>query len=182
MQGLEQVFLVHLPMFNKANKRWQLVLTADLPADAIKQYRKLRRQNPGKFYTVTNTEDKLLADMLKPGASVPVHMYEGVPADYTMPVPLAEFELTNIRVVVRESLAAENMDAAYPERMPFYLYGGCAGERHVDHVLKTSPNAQLNSDLVSVAVEPELTEEQLSRGVVAVFDNVFEKVMQPLKL
>lgn len=177
MQGIEQVFLVHLPMFNMANHRWQLVLAADLAPAAKDQYRKLRRENPDKFYTVANTAPEVLEGMLEPGASVRVRMDEGIPAPDAP--PLAEFELTNVRVVVRESMALENLDAAYPDRMPFYLYGG-AGEHHVDHVLKASPNAQLNADCVSVAVQPELTEEQLSKGVVAVFDTVFEKAMQPL--
>lgn len=177
MQGIEKVFLVHLPMFNMANHRWQLVLTADLPAAARDQYHKLRSENPDKVYTVANTAPEVLDDMLKPGISMNVRMDEGIPAPDAQ--PLAEFELTNIRAVVRESMAFDNLDATYPDRMPFYLYGS-AGERHVDHVLKTSPNAQLNSDCVSVAVQPELTEEQLSKGVVAVFETVFEKTIQPL--
>ncbi|KAG6354646.1 hypothetical protein INS49_004664 [Diaporthe citri] len=160
MQGIEKLFLVHLPMFNMANHRWQLVLTADLPATARDQYHKLRSENPTKVYTVANTAPRVLGSILEPGASV-------------------HFELTNVRAVVRESMALDNLDAAYPDRMPFYLYGS-GGERHVEHVLKTSPNAQLNSDCVSVAVRPELTEEQLSKGVVAVFETVFEKAMQPL--
>lgn len=179
MQGIEKLFLVHLPMFNSANHRWQLILTADLPAAGRDQYHKLRRENPSKVYTVANTAPEVLENILKPGASVHVRMDEGIPAPGAP--PLAEFELTNIAVVVRESMAFDNLDAAYPDRMPFYLYGGAAqGERHVDHVLKTSPNAQLNSDCVSVAVRPELTEEQLSKGVVAVFETVFEKALQPL--
>ncbi|KAF3762117.1 pyridoxal-dependent decarboxylase conserved domain protein [Cryphonectria parasitica EP155] len=176
MQGLEQVFLVHLPMFNMANHRWQLILAADLPAAAKEQYQNLRKDNPEKFYTVANTESEILETMLEPGASVHVRMDEGIPAPDAP--PLAEFELTNIRVVVRESMSFDTLDATYPDKMPFYLYGS-AGERHVDHVLKTSPNAQLNADCVSVAVQPELTEEQLSKGVVAVFETVFEKAMQP---
>lgn len=178
MQGIEKLFLVHLPMFNMANHRWQLILTADLPAAARDQYHKLRRENPDKFYTVANTAPEILENLLKPGASVQVRMDEGIPAPGAP--PLAEFELTNIRVVLRESMAFDNLDATYPDKMPFYVYGSAAGESHVDHVLKTSPNAQLNSDCVSVAVRPELSEEQLSKGVVAVFETVFEKAIQPL--
>ncbi|KAL2292493.1 hypothetical protein FJTKL_09457 [Diaporthe vaccinii] len=111
-----------------ANHRWQLILTADLPAAARDQYHKLRRENPDKVYTVANTTPEVLEDMLKPGASVYVRMDEGIPAPGAP--PLAEFELTSICVVLRQSMALDNLDAAYPDRMPFYLYRG-AGGRHV---------------------------------------------------
>lgn len=153
-------------MFNMANHRWQLILTADLPAAARDQYHKLRRENPDKVYTVASTTPEVLEGMLEPGASVYVRTDEGILAPGAP--PLAEFELTSICVVLRESMALDNLDGAYPDRMP--AARGSA----------TSANAQLNSDCVSVAVRPELSEEQLSKGVVAVFETVFEKALQPL--
>lgn len=39
--------------------------------------------------------------------------------------------------------------------MPFYLYG-TSSQAHIDHVLFTSPNAQLNSDQVTLQLESGL--------------------------
>lgn len=61
---------------------------------------------------------------------------------------MKNFRPRNVRVVVRESLSWAALDRdAYPDRMPFYLHGGRA-EAHLDHVLKTAPNAQICAERV----------------------------------
>jgi hypothetical protein len=44
--------------------------------------------------------------------------------------------------------------------MPFYLYG-TSSQAHIDHVLFTSPNAQLNSDQVTLQLASELDMKEL---------------------
>ncbi|KAI1774360.1 pyridoxal phosphate-dependent transferase [Hypoxylon cercidicola] len=179
MQGLDRIYLVHMPMFHNANHRWQLIITADYPADVQRLYKELRQKNPYKTYTTANANPEMLSDMLRPGASIEYRMDEGVPDKDTQ--PLAKFKLSNIRVIVHESLSFDALEKDYPAKMPFYLYGN-GTEYHIDHVLKKAPNAQINADRIQVNLTPKLGNEQLAKGVVAVLEDVFEKSIQPLPL
>ncbi|KAK4245017.1 L-tyrosine decarboxylase [Corynascus novoguineensis] len=176
MQGLDRIYLVHIPMFHMANHRWQLIVTADYPAEVQKQYRELREKNPDKFYTTANVAKATLDDLLKNG-DTEYRMDEGIPDDKTK--PLATFKLTNLRIIIKRSIAYAALDDVYPDRMPFYLYGTHA-EAHLDHVLRTRPNAQISADCVKLDLQ--LTDDQLDKGVVAVLDDVFERSLQPLPL
>jgi hypothetical protein len=174
MQGFKHIHLVHIPMFHMANRRWQLIVTAHYPENILREYKQLRAENPDQFYTTSNVAPAKLEDLLA-GADIEYRMDEGIPAPGTE--PLAKFKLTNLRVVVKESTAYADLNDEYPDRMPFYLYGSRA-EAHMDHVLRTVPNAQISVDCVKLNFE--LTDKQLASGVVAVLDDVFERSMQPL--
>ncbi|KAK0701996.1 pyridoxal phosphate-dependent transferase [Lasiosphaeria miniovina] len=173
------VYLTHMPMFYKANHRWQVIVKAVLPREVRALYRDLRAKNPDKFYTAANTAPEFLDKLLSNAAGTEWRMDEGVPEDGAE--PLARFRLSSVQVVVKESMSFKDLDQTYPDRMPFYLYGSRA-EIHIDHVLKTTPNAFVNSDRVGLNVAPELTDEQLSKGLIAVLDTVVEKSLQPLPL
>ncbi|KAI1171294.1 pyridoxal phosphate-dependent transferase [Nemania sp. FL0916] len=94
--------------------------------------------------------------------------------------PLAIFDMHNIRVVIQESLSFNYLQTTYPKKMLFHLYGK-GSEYHIDHILKTSPNAQLNADRISINSKTALTEEQLKSGrLVVELQDVFERSLQPL--
>lgn len=183
MQGNEKLFLVHLPMFNLENLRCQLIITARIPEEAMNRYREFRRNNPDKVYTVKTTTKANLNQLLKNDVSFKARMYEGIPSN-TLPVKeidgLGEFVVGNIEVVVQKSMRYTELKNTYPERMPFYLYGS-GSEYHIDHVLETSPNAQLTADCISVVTQPPLSEKDLKSGKLIVeLEEVFEKYLQPL--
>ncbi|KAK1236984.1 hypothetical protein MKX08_007932 [Trichoderma sp. CBMAI-0020] len=67
MQGPDQIRLVHIPMFQMANHRWQLTITAEFPEHVKQRYQQLRKDNSGNSYTVANTQTQMLKDMIKPG-------------------------------------------------------------------------------------------------------------------
>ncbi|KAJ5389790.1 uncharacterized protein N7496_000858 [Penicillium cataractarum] len=83
-----------------ANHRWQLIVTADYPKSIHQQYRKLRAENPDKFYTTANVAPAKLDDLLD-GRDIGYRMDDGIPAPGTK--PLAKFKLANLHVVVKES-------------------------------------------------------------------------------
>ncbi|KAI0437068.1 pyridoxal-dependent decarboxylase domain protein [Xylaria telfairii] len=186
MQSLEKAYFTHIAIFNMANHRKQLILAADLPANVHARYKEERGKNPGQFYTITNMEKEKLEDMLagllKPdtASKLKFRLDKGIPAAENPPPPVEEgFALSNVRVVVDESIAFAALDDDYPAKIPFYLYGS-KSEVHVDHVLKTAPNAQISADLVKTDLTAHLTDEQLKNGVVVVLDDVFEASLQPL--
>ncbi|KAE8357466.1 pyridoxal phosphate-dependent transferase [Aspergillus caelatus] len=176
MQGCNKLFLVHLSMFNMANHRRQLIVTAEIPERIMSQYRNLRAENPAKFYRLTNVKEAYLEE-LQHAKSFEARMDEGTQESDT--APLATFNVKNVNVVIDKSLKSDHLEKNYPKMMPFYVYGS-EQEYHIDHVLKKSPNAQLTADCVTVSVKPPLETEQLERGVVARLRNVFERPLQPL--
>ncbi|KAM3426292.1 hypothetical protein NHJ13734_009542 [Beauveria thailandica] len=186
VQGLDKVYFTHMAMFNMANYRRQLIIAADLPANVHARYTEERGKNPGQFYTITNIEkeklEDLLAGLLKPdtASKLKFRLDKGIPTAEKSPPPVEEgFALSNVRVVVDESMAFAALDDDYPAKMPFYLYGS-KNEAHLDHVLKKAPNAQISADLVKTDLSAHLTDEQLKNGVVVVMDDVFEASLQPL--
>jgi hypothetical protein len=184
MQGLEQVYFVHVAMFNMANHRKQLIIAAALPEYVRVRYRRERKDNPGQFYTIRNMKEEMLEDMLEgllnpeTASNYKFRLDKGIPGKTTKALE-KDFALTNVRVVIDEYMAFATRDADYPDRMPFYLYGN-KDETHLDHVLKKAPNAQISADLVNTNLTPSLTDEQLKKGLVVVLDDVFEKSLQPL--
>ncbi|KAK4668537.1 uncharacterized protein QC764_708110 [Podospora pseudoanserina] len=180
IQGVDEIYLTHIPMFNMANHRWQLVITGDLPPDVVEYYKKLRSENPGVVYTLANMEKETLENLLKPGSSTKWRLDVGIPPPGAPPLK-DNIELSNIRVIVKESMSYAALETTYPDRMPFYLYGN-KNEVHLDHLLKASPNAQISHERVTLDLESSLSDEQLRKGVVAVLDDVFENSIQPLPL
>ncbi|KAG4261787.1 hypothetical protein FPRO03_11255 [Fusarium proliferatum] len=178
VQGHDKIYLVHIPMFNMAAHRWQVIITVELPGDVKELYQKLRKENPDKFYTIANVEPEKLGNLLESTGDVEFRLDDGIPANGDVE-PLAKFKLSKIQVVVKRSMSYDDLDKKYPDRMPFYLYGSNA-EANIDHVLRTSPNAQLSGDRVKLNLEPALSDEQLGKGVVAVLEDVYENSIQPL--
>lgn len=164
-------------MFNMAAHRWQVIITAELPSDVKELYQKLRKENPDKFYTIANVEPEKLGNLLESTGNVEFRLDDGIPEGDAE--PLAKFKLSNIDVVIKRSMSHDDLDKEYPDRMPFYLYGSNA-EANIDHVLRTSPNAQLSGDRVKLNLNPALSDEQLGKGVVAVLEDVYENAIQPL--
>jgi hypothetical protein len=64
MQGTQKLFLVHLPMFNMANHRYQLIITGDLPIDVMNKYKQARLDFPDQYFTLGNANKKTLSTML----------------------------------------------------------------------------------------------------------------------
>lgn len=177
MQGTDRLHLVHLPMFNMVNHRYQVITTSDLPPDVMQQYTDAKTQSPHQFFVLGNNENSVLPDLLKEGGSFKATIFEGLSSNHKL--LCTDFVISNIHVVVDESLSSNVLDTAYPAQMPFYLYG-TPEQQHVDHVLRVSPSIQLNSDRVTLDLAECLTQEQLAAGVVAIFTDVLENSMQTM--
>jgi len=177
MQGTDKVHLVYLPQFNVAPRRYQVIMTGDLPHKVMTKYVEFKETHPGEFFTLRTVDKTLLSDLLRDGHFKAV-MNIGHPAP-GRPQLAENFEVTNIQVIVNEPLASNALDPSYPALMPFYLYG-TPQQQHIDHLLRVSPNQQLNADRISLRLSTNLTEQELSTGVVAVFHQVGERSMQPL--
>ena len=180
IQGFnEKIHLVHVPMYNMANHRIQIIMTADLPADVLAFWKQLRHDNPQQTYTIANMDDNkaYLEDMIKPdGGGL---RYRIAKSETPWAVIHGGFELSNVRVLVKESMAYADLDRTYPDKMPFYIYGN-SKEIHLDHVLKSAPNAMISADRMRTNMTDQLSDEQLRKGLVVVLEDVYERSLQPL--
>ena len=67
MQGTKKLFLVHLPMFNMANHRYQLIITGDLPTTVMDKYKQARLDFPDQYFTLGNASKETLSTLLANG-------------------------------------------------------------------------------------------------------------------
>jgi len=149
MQGTSNVHLVHLPMFNMADHRYQLIITGDLPPDILTKYAAARKEYPNQYFTLANAKPGVLMDMIKAGTFEAVIDIGLPPSDGSH--FLSNFSITNIRTVHMSQLDTKYLTSYPKNTVPFYVYG--ANELHIDHALLASPNIQLNSDCVTLDID-----------------------------
>lgn len=180
MQGTDTLYLAHLPKFQLASHRSQLILTGTLDAQTMGQYQSLRNQNPNAYYLLENVDDATLDDLTKAGSSIGINIFTG---SDTTAAPVLTGTLTIGEIVVQKSLLGGDLASTFPTEMPFYLYG-TTSQQHIEHILVAASipyyNQQLNSDQVKLQLDTELTADQLATGVCAVLSTVYEQAMQPM--
>ncbi|PVF93464.1 PLP-dependent transferase [Serendipita vermifera] len=175
LQGTDQLYLVHFPVFNVANHRQQIIATAEISELVMAVYRQAFVQNPHEPLVVFTVGGETLEETLERG-SFKGAIYQGSPFRYLY--------IRNLKVVKQRSLSRCNMEKQYPVHMPFYLYG-TADQQHIDHVLLRAPNIQLSASHVKIR-ELGLSSKDprwvlgLAKGLVAVMKEVHESVIQPL--
>ncbi|KAF8466153.1 pyridoxal phosphate-dependent transferase [Kalaharituber pfeilii] len=178
MQGnTADVHLVYLPMFHLGARRYQVILKGTLPEDVFKQYKKYRDDHPNVPLVLRNLQSMLLPNLVSQDSFMAT-----ITAGTSEPcaeLPYGPFEISNVSEVYCASLQTSALDSEYPNEMPFYLYGSLSSP-NIEHLLRASPNVQLSSENVQLIVQPPLTVERLSKGVVALFTDVRERVIQPM--
>ncbi|RIB26875.1 pyridoxal phosphate-dependent transferase [Gigaspora rosea] len=180
MQGVEKLYLTHLPMFQMENHRQQVIVTADLPENIMHQYRNARRENPSHVYFLGNQDKMKLDDIARNGSSFKGVIYRDFDPNTGIPIEwIKDFQVTNVQVLKKRHLATKFQDANYPkDHMPFYIYG-TEQELHIDHMLLKSPSIQLSADCVElILTSGELTSAQRENGVIVHFTEVREATMQ----
>ncbi|KAK6499882.1 hypothetical protein TWF481_010239 [Arthrobotrys musiformis] len=186
MQGDSPLYLVHLPMFNMKNHRYQLIMTGDLPPDVMEKYKSDKAANPDTVYFLGNAAPGFLEDLLE-ATEFEAVVDKGFPPDDGTHW-ITGVKLTNIKVIIKQSLELDDLKSTFPQlseeevfpsQMPFWIYGS-KEQTHIDHILSWSPNVQLNSECVKCDFERELTDEELKGTLVCTFDGLDENFMQPI--
>ncbi|CAG8599100.1 46_t:CDS:10, partial [Diversispora eburnea] len=183
IQGIDKLYLTHLPMFQMKNHRQQVIITADLPEDIKHQYLKARKTNPSHVYFLGNQDMMKLDDIACDGSSFRGVIYRDFDLKTKKPTVLInDFQVTNVRVLKKRHLATRFQDANYPKgHMPFYIYG-TEQELHIDHMLLKFPSIQLSADRVKLDLTSgELTSTQRKNGVIVHITDVNEVAMQPFQ-
>ncbi|CAG8628757.1 15509_t:CDS:2, partial [Racocetra persica] len=170
MQGVEKLYLTHLPMFQMENHRQQVIITADLPENIMLQYRNARLENSSHVFFLGNQDEMELDDIACNGSSFKGVIYRDFDPKTEIPITwIKDFQVTNVQVLKKRHLATRYQDNYPKDHMPFYLYG-TEQELHIDHMLLKSPSIQLSADRVELTLTSgELTSTQKEKGVIVHF-------------
>ncbi|OKL57391.1 hypothetical protein UA08_07535 [Talaromyces atroroseus] len=155
IQGYEGERLcgVHLPMFNMQNHRTQAIISFTLPLRDREVLVERKKRNPKMFLTVGNKEPALLSQLIKDGASFTATLQDGFPWDKR---PISDnLVLSDVKPLLRRSLASSDLSSTYPEKMTFFVYSAhqetiAEAIFNMDHLLSCSPNVQLNSEMMTL--------------------------------
>ena len=78
MQGVEDLFLAYLPMFNWGSYRQQLIVCAKLPAEVMEAYVRAQRERPTAVFSLHTSSKELLSTILQRRSCL-VDVHEGLP-------------------------------------------------------------------------------------------------------
>jgi hypothetical protein len=202
LQGIDVLYLVHLPLFHFANHRRQVIATGTLLSkEATKVYKAAYKKDPTEPLVIFSREKSVLQELLGRGSFVG-DIYHGSPVRYPyVIVTFSLFRLTccvlrsdgtyrpifsrvglKFKVLINRSLDRCDLQKEYPRKMPFYLYG-TPKSLHIDHILLWAPNAPLSATAVELRLDVPLTHiipaEGLQAPLVTVLEDVYEATMQP---
>ncbi|KAF5380319.1 hypothetical protein D9757_007949 [Collybiopsis confluens] len=156
MQGTEQLFLVHLAMFNMENHR-------------AHHYRYYPRGDDSPTTLETILQDKEFDARIEP-------------AGHGQQPAIAKGRITGIKCIVQHKLNSKYLTPYPTRKMPFYLYGS-GSEFHVDHVYTASPNIQLSAEQVTITEDvrnaKSLVYAQLPRAEISMHPFPKNKLRNP---
>ncbi|KAH8806650.1 pyridoxal phosphate-dependent transferase, partial [Flagelloscypha sp. PMI_526] len=140
--GENEIFFVHLAMFNMENHRMQLIITGTVDDDMKAAYVKARKDNPNQVYLLVNQDATTLHQILE-DKEFSARIEPFVPNA----VPLVTGQFSDVRVIAHQKLNSTFLKPYPMRRMPFFIYGS-RNQTHIDHVYTASPNIQMSADQV----------------------------------
>ncbi|KAF3001603.1 hypothetical protein E8E14_005800 [Neopestalotiopsis sp. 37M] len=175
IQGTEQIYLIHLPMFHVANHRQQLIVSVDFDQKSRQKYIDMKKANPTEPMILVTQNKTLLPEIIKNKGTFAAQIkteHSGV-------------ILKNVKVKLTSTVVSRPLNSKwrlsnYPKKfMPFYLYGS-ANEANIDHVIVRAPNTQLSAGRCKVNLEGGSDNENIwSKPLILTLEDVYEETMQP---
>jgi hypothetical protein len=170
MIGKTTLFLYHLPMFDMTNHRYQMIIEAEIPIGAMKQYQDAQAQSPTTPFVLGNKlTDLFTVPQISTGfrVSFMADIFQGIPDDPNSTVPLIPNVTTQIRRVVYFRPFDDSFTS--PQHLTYVLFGA-NNEAHLAHYLTRSPDFDQILDLAQApSWMPPL---QLSSGMLINFPSL----------
>jgi hypothetical protein len=167
MMGRDTLFLDHLPMFHMENHRYQLILQASIPSEAMSAYLKASQENPDQPMILGNLSNDLftLPQVLTGDVtSFQADIFVGLPENPDTDKPLVHDVTVSITRVVHCHHFAEQF--AFPNSLTYVLFGR-GGEAFMSHYQSKEPDFQ---HIVQLAEAPAwLQAASLEMGVLVNF-------------
>ncbi|CAG5158148.1 uncharacterized protein ALTATR162_LOCUS5007 [Alternaria atra] len=136
MQGTDTLYLVHLPKFQLASHRYQLVMTGTLDSSAMQQYAAQRKENPNDYFLLENATDAILDDLTASGSQIAISVFK---ESDTTQKPVIQGTLTIGDLIVKKSLLGGALDPTFPSQMPFHLYAELSTIKPICNQAKCGP-------------------------------------------
>lgn len=138
IQGIDDLYLIHLPMFHVANHRQQLIVAAEFDPESKIEYDRMKRANPTEPLILVTQRKVMLQDVVEKrgkfkGQIMTKESYvslNGVESDgadtddLRSGIVLQDIKVNLMGTVVSRPLNSKWRLDKYPQTfMPFYLYG-----------------------------------------------------------
>ncbi|KAI1498074.1 pyridoxal-dependent decarboxylase domain-containing protein [Biscogniauxia marginata] len=174
MQGTEQIYLIHLPMFHVANHRQQLIVSISMDPDSKAKYIALKKSNPTEPMILVTQNKVLLENIVDNGGT-----FEGQIMTKESGIILQDVEVALMETIVSRPLNSKWRLRNYPDTfMPFYLYG-TPNEANIDHVIVRAPNTQLSAGRCKLEFYKDTDDTIWKKPLVILLEDVYEAPMQP---
>lgn len=170
MMGRETLFLDHLPMFGMENHRYQFLVQASIPDEAMAAYLRASEENPDTPIILGNLSTDLFTipqAVVGEVTSFQADLFVGLPEDPETDTPLVHNVTVNLTRIVYVRHYAEQM--AFPSSLTYLLFGR-GQEAFLSHYQTKAPDFQ---HIVELAQVPEwLQSTSLEMGVLINFPTV----------
>ena len=145
MLGTNSLYLSHLPMFNVPAHSYQTILEAEIDGSHMKNYLKIKKENPAKPIIISNLEPIRLEKLVNSNSFVGQITFADVNGD-PIGEPLISPEITvNIKKILLFKQLNKN-SPTYPKNLEYYLFG-TNSDWHLSHYLSKSPNFEQELDI-----------------------------------
>ena len=145
MLGTNSLYLSHLPMFNVPAHSYQTILEAEIDGSHMKNYLKIKKENPAKPIIISNLEPMRLEKLVNSSSFVGQITFADVNGD-PIGEPLISPEITvNIKKILLFKQLNKN-SPTYPKNLEYYLFG-TNSDWHLSHYLSKSPNFEQELDI-----------------------------------
>ncbi|KAF6815192.1 hypothetical protein CSOJ01_03644 [Colletotrichum sojae] len=193
IQGIDDLYLIHLPMFHVANHRQQLIVGATFDEESKVVYDSMKKANPTEPLILGTQRKVMLQDVVEnhgrfKGQIMTKDSYVSLgdderdgsdTDDLCSGIVLQDIEVNLKDTVVSRPLNSKWRLDKYPETfMPFYIYGN-ADEANIDHVIVRAPNTQLSAGGCTVEFYNDVSDDVWKKDLVVLLEDVRENPMQP---
>ncbi|CAG8690205.1 36744_t:CDS:10, partial [Racocetra persica] len=172
IQGTDEIYLVHLPLFQLETHRYQVIIKVEIPERIMELYKSLRKRNPWKVMLICYQENITIDQITAEGCSFKAHIIENfnpytVLKERSKMSSIKNFNVKTIKLLKKRNLGLSYQDTDYPiDHIPFYIYG-TEDQLHIDHLILKSPSIQLSAENVQIEfTSGKFTREQKGKGAI----------------
>ncbi|KXH29421.1 hypothetical protein CSAL01_12654 [Colletotrichum salicis] len=174
IQGTEEIYLIHLPMFHVANHRQQLIVNASFDEKSKAKYIELKKSNPTEPMLLVTQRKVMAKDVIEAKGH-----FDGQIMTKESGIILQDVCVQLGKTVVSRPLNSKYRLEKYPDTfLPFYLYG-TPNEANIDHVITRAPNTQLSAGRCKLNFYKKVDDSIWKKPLVLLIEDVREAPMQP---
>ncbi|KAJ8112448.1 hypothetical protein ONZ43_g5395 [Nemania bipapillata] len=175
IQGIESIYVIHLPMFHVANHRQQLIVSVEFDKKSTEKYKSMKMSYPSEPMILVTQNKTMLPDVVENNGKFMAQIMTKESG-----IILRDIEVTILQKVVSRPLNSKYRLKDYPSNfMPFYLYGN-ENEANIDHVITRAPNSQLSAGRCKLEWYTRQDPAIWNKSLVLLLEDVREAPMQPL--